>query len=212
MTQQVNDTIAAKTRLAGNKGVARKLRRAGSVPAVAYGPSDAPRFLALDPKSFIMQRRHFGLSHIYSVDVEGEQSFKALIKEIQQDAVTRALLHVDLRIIDMSKPIKVVVPIELTGKPAGLIEGGLLSQVLRSTEVQCLPNDVPGKILADVAPLKVGDSLHLSDLKLPEGVKLTSTGDEAVALVVEPDAAPAPTAAEAAAAPVAAAAKPADKK
>jgi large subunit ribosomal protein L25 len=218
----VSNTIAAKSRHAGLKGHARKLRAEGLVPAVAYGPASEPQYLSLTPKEFILQRQTFGLSHLYDVEVEGGKKFKALLKEIQVDPVTRQLLHVDLYAVDMKRPLRVEVPIELTGKPAGIIDGGLLSQVLRVIEVLCLPDHIPGKIVADVSPLKVGDSLHLSDLKLPEGVKLTAHGDEAVALVIEPEAAPvateaaaavpgAPAAGAAAAAP-AAAAKPAGKK
>jgi large subunit ribosomal protein L25 len=214
MPQQVTDTIAAIPRQVGSKGVARKLRRAGRLPVVAYAPGEAQRFLSFEPKNFLMQLRHFGRSHIYQVNVEGQTGFAALIKELQQDPVSRQPLHIDLSIIDMTRPIRVVVPIELIGKPAGLIDGGLLNHVLRRAEVLCLPNQVPAKIDADVTPLKIGESLHLSDLKLPEGVKLTSHHDEAIALVSEPDAAPVEDAAAtpAAAAAPAAAAKPADKK
>lgn len=196
----VSNTISAKKREAGSKGHARQLRAAGLVPAVAYGPVSEAQYLALTPKEFILQRKTYGLSHLYDVQVEGGSTFKALLKEIQVDPVTRQLLHVDLYAVDMKRPLRVEVPIELSGKPAGLIDGGLLSQVLRHVEVQCLPDHIPAKIVADVSPLKVGDSLHLSDLKLPEGVKLTAHGDEAVAQVVEPEAAPVATT-EAAAAP-----------
>ena len=218
--RDINDTISATRRSAGNKGLARKLRQAGHLPAVAYGPNAAPAFLALDPKALVMQRQAFSLSHIYNVAVADEKPFKAIIKEIQRNAVTRQLLHVDLYRVDAKRPIRVEVPIELAGKPAGLIDGGLLSQVLRSVEVLCLPDAIPAKIVADVSPLKVGDSLHLSDLALPEGVKLTAHGDEAIALVAEPDVAPEPAPGSAAAAAPAAgaaatpasAAKPGDKK
>jgi large subunit ribosomal protein L25 len=206
MATTVSNTISAKSRDAGNKGQARKLRAEGFVPAVAYGPASKPQFLAVQPKEFTLQRFTYGLSHLYEVDVEGKSKFKALLKEIQVDPVTRQLLHVDLYAVDMKRPLRVEVPIELTGKPAGIIDGGLLSQVLRVVEVQCLPDQIPAKLVADVSPLKVGDSLHLSDLALPEGVKLTAHGDEAVALVIEPDEAPvAATPAEAAAAAGAAA-------
>ena len=205
---QVKDTMSAKTREAGNKGAARKLRASGFVPAIAYGPTGTPRYLALDPKMFVMQHKLFGRSHIYNVNVEGGAPFKALIKEVQRDAVTRELLHIDLYAIDETRPIRVQVPIELTGKAAGIIDGGLVSQILRSVEVLCLPSQIPPKLIADVTPLKVGESFHLSDLVLPEGVKITAHGDEAVAIVAEPDAAPVATAADAAT-PAAGAASPA---
>jgi large subunit ribosomal protein L25 len=209
---EVTDTITAQSRTAQTKGHARKLRASGHVPAVAYGPGAAPRHLALDPKMFVMQRQRYGLSHIYDVKLADGEGFKCVIKEIQVDPMTRKLLHVDLYAVDMTRPIRVVVPIEMTGKPKGLIDGGLLSQILRSAEVLCLPDAVPAKLVADVSNLGVGDSLHLMDIVLPNGCKLTAQNNEAVALVAEPEEAPAPTAAEAAAAaPGAAAAAPAAK-
>ena len=212
---EVNDTIAAKPRQAGNKGDARKLRASGWVPAVAYGSGSAPQHLAVEPKMFVMQRFAYGRSHIYSVAVEGKLAFKAFIKDIQQEPVTRELLHVDLYQVDMTKPIRVEVPIELTGKPAGIIEGGMLSQLLRKVAVQCLPDQVPAKIVADVAPLGVGDTLHLEQLVLPKGVKLMAHGEDAVAAVIAPEATAAAadtTTPTAPAATVAAAAKAPDKK
>jgi large subunit ribosomal protein L25 len=219
----INSTIIAQGRVAGGKkGAARKLRAMGRVPAIAYGPKQAPRHLSLDPKMFPLQRMRFGLGHLYDVQVSeaqdgGPASFKCLIRDIQSDPVTRKLLHVDLYAVDMASPLSVDVEIELVGKAAGIIEGGLLSQILRSVEVICLPHQIPAKLVADVTPLGVGDSLHLSDIKLPEGVKFTAHHDEAVALVVEPDAAPATPAEDAAAAGAApaagaAAAKTPDKK
>lgn len=219
---EINSTILAQGRAAGGKkGAARKLREMGRVPAVAYGPKQAPRHLSLDPKLFPLQRIRFGLGHLYDVKVAdaqdgGPASFKCLIREIQSNPVTRQLLHVDLYAVDMESPLSVEVEIELTGKAAGIIDGGLLSQILRSVEVVCLPSQIPAKLIADVTPLGVGDSLHLSDIKLPEGVKFTAHNDEAVALVAEPEAAvttPAEDAAAAgAAAPAAATTKAPDKK
>ena len=211
---EINDTIAAKPRIAGKKGDARKLRAAGLVPAVAYGSGSAPQHLALEPKQFVAQRFAFGRSHIYDVAVDGGKGFKAFIKDIQQEPVTRQLLHVDLYQVDLTKPIRVEVPIEVVGKAAGIIEGGMLTQLLRKVAVQCLPGQIPAKLVADVTPLGLGETLHLRQLPLPEGVKLMAHGEDAVAAVVAPEAVvaavPAP---EAAAVPAAAAASKApDKK
>lgn len=214
----VTDMISAHSRTAKTKGHARRLRAAGQVPAVVYGPGAASQHLALDPKTFVLQRQRYGLSHIYDVRTADDKGFKCVIKEIQVDPMTRKLLHVDLYAVDMTRPIRVVVPIEMAGKPKGLIDGGLLSQILRSAEVLCLPDAVPAKLVADVSDLGIGDSLHLTDIVLPEGCKLTAQNNEAVALVVEPEEAPAATPAEGAAASAGAASaapaggKPGDKK
>ena len=224
----IDTTIVAKARRAGKKGQARKLRGSGELPAVVYGPKQSVTYLSLDPKSFVMQRRRFGQNALYDLHADGVNTLsgrvKCLIKEIQVHPVSRAPLHVDLYAVDMERPLRVEVPVELTGKAAGIIDGGLLSQVLRSVEVECLPRDIPGKLEADVTKLGIGDSLHLSDIVLPKGVKLTSHGDDAVATLSEPEAAivapaadaaaatPAAGAAATAAAPAKAPAKSGDKK
>ena len=191
---QVNDVISAQQRTQCGKGAARKLRAAGLLPAVAYGPAGPARLLCLDPHVFLLQRQQYGASHIYNVDLEGVSgTFKALIKHIDVDPLSRKMLHVDLYEVDMTRSIRVEVELELVGKPAGLIDGGMLSQVLRTVEILVLPDQIPDKLIADVSPLKVGDSLHLSDVQLPAGVKLTAHGNEAVALLAEPEKAPEPT-------------------
>jgi len=198
---EVSDTIECKSRVSSGKGGARKLRKDGMVPAVAYGPGSEPRHLTVDPHTFQQQRERYGLSHIYDVVVDGKERFKALIKTLQRDAVDRAVQHVDFYEVDMNKPIRVSVRIELTGKPAGAIDGGMLSQELRRVEITALPDKVPEKLTHDISPMALGAILHLSDLVLPEGVKFTTAHDEAVARVVAPEAeAATPAAAEAGAA------------
>ncbi|MEZ0315023.1 MAG: 50S ribosomal protein L25, partial [Myxococcota bacterium] len=93
---KVDDTIRASKRDAGNKGVARRLRAAGKVPAVMYGPGSDSQFLALDPKEFGMQRQQFASSHLFQVQVEGGKNYKVLIKAVDRDPVSSNYLHVDL--------------------------------------------------------------------------------------------------------------------
>jgi large subunit ribosomal protein L25 len=195
---EVNDTIQAKGRKTGGKAAAHKLRKEGLIPVVAYGPGREPLHLAVEPKQFTLQRQAFGTSHIYDVAIDDGTRFKALIKDLTRDVITREVLHVDLYAVDMTKPIRVAVPIELVGKAAGIVEGGILSQVMREVEVLCLPDRVPAKLSVDISHLKVNDSLHLSEVPLSEGVKLTTTRDETVAIVAAPEAeeAPAPAAVE----------------
>lgn len=184
---KVDDTIRASKRQTGNKGVARRLRAAGKVPAVMYGPGSDSKFLALDPKEFGLQRLQYAASHLFQVQVEGDKTYKALIKDVNRDPVNSAYLHVDLYAVDMKKAIRVDIAIELVGKPKGLIDGGLLSQIMRTVQVQCLPDAIPEKVECDVSDMGIGDIKHLSDVKFPAGVKPTSTHDEAVAAVVAPE-------------------------
>ncbi len=215
---KVDDTIRATKREAGNKGVARRLRAAGKVPAVMYGPGTDSQFLALDPKEFGMQRQQYASSHLFSVAIEGGKSARVLIKSVDRDPVNSTYLHVDLYAVDMKKPIRVDVALELIGKPKGLVDGGLLSQIMRNVNVTCLPDKIPAKLELDTSDMGIGDIKHISDIKFPEGVKATSTHDEAVAAVVAPEevkettpAAGAEGAAAAGAAPAAGAAAPAAK-
>jgi large subunit ribosomal protein L25 len=184
---EVSSTIQCKTRQTCGKEAAHKLRAAGLTPAVAYGPGREPILLSLDPKVFGLTRQSFGMSYIYDIDVEDGTSFKALIKEVQMDPLSRHLLHVDFYAVDMSKPIRVEVPIELVGKPVGVVEGGLLSQVLRRVEVQCLPDNVPAKLAVDVSHLDIGHSVHTDAIDLPEGVAVVAKRPEAIAIIVEPE-------------------------
>lgn len=184
---QFSDTIVAKKRDAGSKGVARKLRAAGMIPAVLYGPSSEASYLALEPKDFVGQRLQYGRAHMYNLQGEGTEPCKVFIKEIQRDPIAGTVLHVDLYKVDANRPIRMSVRIELTGKPVGVVAGGLLSQSLHRIEVRGLPHLIPESVTVDVSALEIGDSLHVDAITLPEGVKLTGHGDESVASVNEAD-------------------------
>lgn len=185
---EVSATIEAKKRTAFGKGTAHKLRAAGLVPAVAYGPGRKPVSIAIDPHVFDLQRRQYARSQIFDVVVDGGDTFKALIKDIQVEPIRHGILHVDFYAVDMNRPIRVEVAIELVGKPAGAIEGGLLSQIMRYVEVQCLPADVPGAIKVDVSHLQIGQNVSTDSIELPEGVEITLRRAEPIATMVAPDA------------------------
>ncbi len=194
----VKSTIECKPREPGKKGVSHKLRATGWVPAVAYGPGKEPRHLSLDPHILGLQRQKYGTSHIFDVAVEGGQGFKAFVKSLQRDPMTHEIIHVDFYAVDMTKPIRVEVPVEVTGKAAGLVDGGIVTQVLRKVEVQCLPDKVPAKLIVDVSALTIGDSFHTSTMVLPAGVTLTMRQDLVVAscMLPEEEVVATPTAAE----------------
>lgn len=183
---QFTSTIQCKTRTIAGKGEAHKLRAAGLAPGVLYGSGTKPQLIAVDPRILGLQRAQYGSSFIYDVEVEGHGKVKGLLKEVQLDPVTYKILHVDLYAVDMTKPVRVEIPIELTGKPVGAAEGGVLSQLLRKIEVQCLPDKIPAKLVADVSELKIGQVLFSKAFVLPEGVVFTSRRDEPVATVVVP--------------------------
>jgi large subunit ribosomal protein L25 len=161
------------------------------IPAVFYGPE-------VDPIPLILQSRELeklittgaGENILIDLNIEdgkSTQSHRAMIKEIQVDPVMQNILHVDLYAISMDKKISVEVPITLTGTAVGVSdEGGILQQVSRTLEVSCLPDRIPEAFELEVTALAIGDSLHVSDLEIPEGVDVLAEDELTVASVVPP--------------------------
>ncbi|MGE5175687.1 MAG: 50S ribosomal protein L25 [Hyphomicrobiales bacterium] len=171
------------------KGVTRKLRAGGAVPAVYYGRGEEPITLTVDRKDVETLFHTSGSSNvIVDLQVEGDAASdrKALIREIQRDPVLGSILHLDFHHISLTERITVEVPIELTGTPVGVKDGGgILEHLLREVEVECLPTDIPAEITVDVSALNIGDSLHVSDLSAP-GVEILTDAHRTIATVVPP--------------------------
>jgi large subunit ribosomal protein L25 len=206
-TTEMETVVDAQPREANGKNVARRLRKSGKVPAVVYGAGKPPVSVSVDPKQ-ITRILHSEAGHntIFDLQVDGVRT-KAMIVEWQYEPIRGSLLHLDLQRIAMDRRLKVQVPISLKGEAAGVKQqGGILDQVLREVEVECLPGDIPSHIDADVSNLVFGQSLRVSDLPLDRSkVKILTPADQVVAHVtsVKEEVAPAPeaVAADAAAAP-----------
>jgi large subunit ribosomal protein L25 len=186
------ETVAlnARSRKETGKGVARSLRRQALIPAVFYGPKVDPVPLALGAKEVEKVVSSEAPENIL-IDLniengEATESHRAMIKEIQVDPVKQTILHVDLYAISMDQKISLEIPISLTGTPVGVTEGGILQQVSRTIEVSCLPDQIPETLVLDVSDLVIGDSLHVNDLDIPEGVELLVEEKLTVATVVPP--------------------------
>jgi large subunit ribosomal protein L25 len=171
------------------KGVARKLRAAGSIPGVYYGRGEAPIALAMNAKEIEgMLHGAAAANVIVDLHVSGAAAAdrKALIREIQRDPVGGHILHIDLQHISLTERIVVEVPVELVGTPTGVKDGGgILEHLLRAVEVECLPTDIPNRLEVDVTLLNIGDTLHVSDIKA-ERVTIKTEGERAIATVVPP--------------------------
>lgn len=171
------------------KGVARKLRQAGSIPAVYYGRGEEPIVLTVGLKELeevIVKAEGSNVIVDLRVDGDGTGDRKALIREIQRDPVGGHILHLDLQHISLTERITVEVPIILTGIPTGVKDGGgILEHLLRDVEVECLPTDIPSRLEIDVSALNIGDSLHVSDLKADK-VTILTEGERPIAAVVPP--------------------------
>jgi large subunit ribosomal protein L25 len=188
-----------------NKNAARRVRVAGKIPAVIYGAKEPSIAIELDPKQ-ILRILHSDSGHntIFDVDVQGSARVKAMIVDWQYEPIKGSLLHIDLKRIAMDKAMVVEVPIHLEGIPIGVkAEGGLLDQVLREVEIECLPGDIPAHIALDVTGMKLHDVVRVSDL--PHGGKFKFITDEdatvAHVTVIREEVAPEPDAVAAAAAP-----------
>jgi large subunit ribosomal protein L25 len=161
-----------------NKNAARRVRVAGKIPGVIYGAKEPSVAVELDPKQ-ILRILHSDSGHntIFDVDVQGSARVKAMIVDWQYEPIKGSLLHIDLKRIAMDKLMVVEVPIHLEGIPIGVkAEGGLLDQVLREVEIECLPGDIPAHIALDVTGMKLHDVVRVSDL--PHGGKFKFITDE----------------------------------
>jgi large subunit ribosomal protein L25 len=200
-------TLEAQPRAAGNKNEARRVRRGGKIPAIVYGAGKQAAPVSVDPRQ-VLRILHSETGHntIFDLSLDGGERAKAMIVDWQYEPIKGKLLHIDLKRISMDQKLKVMVPIELKGEPAGVKQqGGLLEQMLREVEVECLPADIPSFIEADVSELVFGKVLRVSDLPHTDKLKFITDANQPVAHItsVKEEAAPTPeaAAAEAAAAP-----------
>ena len=201
------EVIVAKVREGKfNKNAARRVRVAGKIPAVLYGSGLDPVAVEVDPKQISrILYSETGPNTILDVEVTGQPATKAMIVDFQREPIKDKLIHIDLKRIALDKALRVRVRVKLLGVPIGVkTEGGVLDQVLREVEVECLPADIPGHIDVDVSELGMHQVLRVSGLPHSDKIKFISAEDATVAHVVSIRE-EAPTAAETEAAAVAAA-------
>ena len=188
------------------KNEARRLRASGRVPAVVYGAKKPSLAVSVDPKQITrILNSASGHNTIFEVEL-GSEKARVMIVDWQYEPLKGQLLHIDLKRIAMDEKIRVSVPIHLTGEAAGVKQqGGILDQVLREVEIECLPGDIPSSLDADISELVFGQVLRVADLPHAGSIKFITDENQAVAHItsVKEEVAPTPeaVAAEAAAAP-----------
>ena len=196
--------LSASRRETLGKGGARKARSAGQIPGVLYGHGEDPIAVAVSAREFdVALRTHKGGNPIVNLAVVNSGEFTALIRDVQYDPLSRAILHLDFQHISLTEQIEVKVAVKLTGLAIGVKDGGgILETILRDLDVRCLPTQIPASIEVDVTALNVGDSVHVRDLVVPN-VTVLNDPDTTIATVVPPtvmeEKAPEEAAAEAAA-------------
>lgn len=191
--------IQIEPRETGTKGKAKRLRREGKLPGVFYGPKAQTVPLEVDRKDFLTRVADLEGSHLIRIK-SGSPLLAdkvALVKEMQFHPVTGEVVHADFYEVDLSAKIRVKVPLHFVGKAAGVVRGGILQPVVREVEVECLPMDIPEFFNVEVSELDIGDSLHVTELTMPEGVTAASESDLTLVTVVPPSIEEAPTPVEA---------------
>src|SRR3989454_12428745 len=181
-TATETNLLEAQPRTAGNKNDARRVRRSGKIPGVVYGAGKSALSVSLDPRQ-VSRILHSATGHntIFDLALDGERT-KAMIVDWQYEPIKGALLHIDLKRIAMDQKLKVNVPIMLKGEAAGVKQqGGILEQVLREVEVECLPGDIPNSIDADVSDLVFGKVLRVSDLAHDGKIEFITEANQPVA-------------------------------
>jgi large subunit ribosomal protein L25 len=185
MANQVS--LEAKTRKESGKGVARKLRGEGKIPAVIYGHGREPEALVVDTTAFSKTLSAVTGATIIDVTVDGKAPVKALIREIQRNPVRPAdVIHLDLYEVQADEKITVKVPVHLIGTPDGVRNsGGVLDHSIREMEIEVFPGDIPPSIDIDVSPLTIGHSIYVRDVSVPK-VKILNDPNIPVCSVVAP--------------------------
>jgi large subunit ribosomal protein L25 len=179
------NVLEAQPREAGNKNMARRVRMGGKIPGVLYGAGKDSLSVSVDPRQVTrILNSETGHNTIFDLALNGGEHTKAMIVDWQYEPIKGKLLHIDLKRIAMDKVLKVSVPIFLKGEAAGVKqEGGILEQILREVEIECLPADIPSHIDADVSELVFGKVLRVSDLALGGKVKVLTDPHQPVAHV-----------------------------
>lgn len=190
MTKKEN-VLKAKLRTKAGKGAARAERREGRVPGVIYGGKKAPVMFSVDAVDLANELRKPGFrTRVYELEIEGGDAHSVICHDIQRDLILNRPTHLDFLRVDKNVAIRVEVPFLFVGEDncVGIKKGGVANINIRELAVMCKPDAIPEHIEVDVSALDIGDAIHLSMLKLPEGVKPEEEGEVTIITIHEPKA------------------------
>jgi large subunit ribosomal protein L25 len=174
--------LTANKRVGKGSADARRIRRAGRIPAVIYGRSGQAVSIDIDAQQFSAGAKNISATSIVQVEVDGK-SYDAFVKDTQRTITDGCILHVDFYEVEKDVLLRAKVHVHVHGNPIGVRDGGVLELPLHEIEVECLPKDLPERITIDISDLQVNQSIHVRDISLGENVRLVSSGDQVMALV-----------------------------
>lgn len=183
---RLDTVVEAQPRASRGKNEARRTRRSGLIPAVVYGAFKDAVSVTVNPKD-ISKIIHSKTGHnsIFDLDIAGLEKTPVMVADEQYDPIRSNLLHIDLRRIDLTRKLRVSVPIHATGEAKGVKQqGGVLDLVTRLVEIECVPDDIPNQFDVDVTELMIGNAIRVSELPVKEGVRVLTNGDAVIAHVV----------------------------
>jgi large subunit ribosomal protein L25 len=182
------NALQVEIRETAGKGVARRLRAGGRIPAVCYGSGQPAVSVSVDPTALrkLLERSDTGMNTLINLKGGSVDGRMVLVRELQKDPVRGSYLHADFYEVDIEQTVEVAVPLHIVGKAPGVELGGILDHHLRELELECLPLSIPKELEVDVSGLQLGESVHVRDIVLPEGVTLKSDPDLSVVSVVAP--------------------------
>lgn len=179
-------SLKAEARTEIGKNSVGRLRRQGFIPAVLYGKTRDPLAIKVNALELAQKLTSNAIIDLTIAHAEQEEKAVVILKDLQRSVIKKDLIHADFHEISLKDRMIVSVTIELTGTPAGLTEGGVISQLLREVEVECLPTDIPNLLTLDISELNIGDSLEVGQIELPEGVDFITPADETVVALIRP--------------------------
>ncbi len=180
-------SLSASVRTETGKGAARKLRQAGSIPAVIYGHGREAQSLTINARDTDKLLKSIAVSStVIELSIDGKNA-RTLIREVQRHPFKRTITHIDFQELVAGETVSVQIPIVYVGVPEGVrLEGGLLDQIMHQLHVEVDPSAIPNHIDVDISALKIGNALHVSDLVLPTGVKVLDDPESTVCIVQVP--------------------------
>lgn len=185
-------TLDVTVRTGAGRGVVRKLKKDNRIPAVIYGAGDSSVLLSVNRSDLFGVLSHHGQHALLNLAIDGSEQL-ALIKEVQIDPVRWETLHVDFLRVKEDEEVTTEVPVHFVGDPVGVKEGGVLQQVHSTVTVAALPRELPTELSIDISSLELGANINVSELELPEGVRLVTDANDTLASVTAPAAVEAET-------------------